>query len=179
MVSMPPAFLMPAASDPGWVSWCGQQLRVGLGAGLLEHGLSLGYIPGSFFRGECVNSHVLKKKKKGLFSRQRHLRYHLIFSWRRCDCSEPLSLVHGPVSRGDAPCVSTSCSLSHIEPTPGLFGISKGWPRLKLCRWLPALGSTVGLNELFGAHGVLIGGSNKVALGAVLLGSLRWWLRVR
>lgn len=61
MVSMPPALLMPAASDPGWVSWCGQQLGVGLGAGLVEHGLSLGYIPGSFFRGEHVNSHLLKE----------------------------------------------------------------------------------------------------------------------
>lgn len=61
MVSMPPALLVPAASDPRWVSWCGQQLRVGLGAGLVEHGLSLAYFPGSFFRGECVNSHLLKK----------------------------------------------------------------------------------------------------------------------
>lgn len=61
MVPMPPALLMPAASDPGWVSWCGQQLRVGLGAGLVEHGLSLGYIPGSFFRGKRVNSHLLKE----------------------------------------------------------------------------------------------------------------------
>lgn len=74
---------------------------------------------------------------------------------------------------------STSCALSHIEPTPELSGISKGWPRLKLYRWLPAPWPTVGLNELFGAHGVLIGDCNKVALGAVLLGPLRWWLRVR
>lgn len=74
---------------------------------------------------------------------------------------------------------STSCALSHIEPTPGLSGISKDWPRLKLCRWLPAPGSTVGLNKLFEAHGVLIGGSNKVALGTILFGSLKWWSRVR
>lgn len=73
----------------------------------------------------------------------------------------------------------TSCALSQIDPNLGLSGIGKGWPRLKLCRWLPAPGATVELNELFGAHEVLIGGSNKVALGVVLLGSLRWWLRVR
>lgn len=31
VVSMPAAVLWLAASDPGWVSWCGQQLTVGLG----------------------------------------------------------------------------------------------------------------------------------------------------
>lgn len=45
VVSMPVAVLGPAASHPGWVSWCGQQLRVGLGAGLVGHGVSLGCVP--------------------------------------------------------------------------------------------------------------------------------------
>lgn len=45
VVSLPVAFLGSAASDPGWVSWCGQQLRIGLGTGLVEHGLSVSGAP--------------------------------------------------------------------------------------------------------------------------------------
>lgn len=74
---------------------------------------------------------------------------------------------------------STSCALSRIETSPGLSGISKDWPRLKLHGCLPAPGSTVGFYELVSVHEVLMGGSNKVALGAVQLASLRRWPRVR
>lgn len=76
-----------------------------------------------------------------------------------------------------------------LFPIPNSRAIwdQRAWPRPKLHRWLPALGSSVGLYELVGAHGVpvggsnkvapgvLIGSSNKVALGAVLLGAPRKW----